>query len=304
MRTPITYCLLPFACGMSSRRPCPIRWTRTGKDLIFVALTVLPRYAVCTPERVEIGSHRVPALLVRPDAQGPHAGALIQHGYGAEKTDLLPLGVFLAAYGFVSLLPDAWAHGERLPVDGPSWKTEQSPDYFLTVIQHTLEDLREALGVLEERPEVDASRLLAGGFSMGAMLALILGTEDERVAAVGSLAGSPLPDLLGVSLFGTTLPSAELCDWAREHDAAAHITRLAPRPLLLSHGRTDDMVPVAGALRLYEAARPVYATYPDRLALLLYDQTHTVSQEQLIDAVNWIAPHFLLDDAASETLAG
>lgn len=279
-----------------------MRW----KGLLFVASNALPRYAVCTPERVEIGPHQVPALLVRPDAPGPHPGALIQHGFGAEKMDLLPLGVFLAAYGFVSLLPDAWVHGERLPANGPSWKTEQSPDYFLTVIQHTLEDLREALGVLAARPEVDESRLLAGGFSMGAMLALILGTEDERVAAVGSLAGSPLPDLLGVPHLGATLPSAELCAWAREHDAAARITRLAPKPLLLSHGRADDMVPVAGALRLYEAAKAAYAGAPDRLTLRLYDHTHTVSQEQIEDAVRWIAPHFLLDDEASETetLAG
>lgn len=271
-----------------------------------MAFNVQPRYAVCTPERVEIGPHRVPALLVRPDAPGPHAGALIQHGYGAEKMDLLPLGVFLAAYGFVSLLPDAWAHGERLPANGTSWKTEQSPDYFLTVIQHTLDDLREALGVLAARTEVDASRLLAGGFSMGAMLALILGTEDERVAAVGSLAGSPLPDLLGVPYFGATPPRAELRAWAREHDAAANIARLAPKPLLLSHGRADDMVPVAGALRLYEAAKAAYAAIPDRLTLLLYDHTHTVSPEQIADAVNWIAPHFLLDEEASdtETLAG
>ena len=72
---------------------------------MLVAFDFLPRYAVCTPERVEVGPHAVPALLVRPDAPGPHPGALIQHGYGAEKTDLLPLGVFLAAYGFVSLLP-------------------------------------------------------------------------------------------------------------------------------------------------------------------------------------------------------
>ncbi|HLZ25108.1 MAG TPA: dienelactone hydrolase family protein [Ktedonobacterales bacterium] len=269
-----------------------------------MAFDFLPRYAVCTPERVEVGPHAVPALLVRPDAPGPHPGALIQHGYGAEKTDLLPLGVFLAAYGFVSLLPDGWAHGERLPATGPTWKTEQSSDYFLTVIRHTLDDLRDALGVLADRPEVDADRMLAGGFSMGAMLALILGTEDERVAAVGALAGSPLPDLLGNSLFGGTTPCAELRDWAREHDAAAHVTSLAPKPLLISHGRADDMVPVAGALRLYEAATPAYAEHPDRLALRLYAHTHTVTQEQVEDAVSWIAPLLLSDDEASDSLAG
>jgi uncharacterized protein len=270
-----------------------------------VTFNLRPRYAVCPPERVEVGPHDVPALLVRPDASGPHPGALIQHGYRAEKADLLPLGMFLATYGFVSLLPDAWAHGERLPETGSSWKTEQSSDYFLTVIRHTLDDMRDALGVLATREEVDASRLLTGGFSMGAMLALILGTEDERVGAVGSLAGSPLPDLLGASLLGDTMPREEMRDWAREHDAAARIMRLAPKPLLISHGQTDDMVPVAGALRLYAAAESAYTEHPERLTLKLYDHTHTVSQEQIVDAVSWIAPYFLADDEEHhEALAG
>lgn len=269
-----------------------------------MAFEFLPRYAVREPERLLCGPRHVPALLVRPDAPGPHPGALIQHGYGAEKNDLLPLALFLASYGFVSLLPDAWGHGERLPRSGPTWQNTASPDYFLEVTRHTLDDAHEALTTLAERPEVRADKLLVGGFSMGAMVALILGTEDERAAGVVSIAGSPLPDLLGVALFGTTMPDAARLEWAREHDAAAQIARLAPRPLLLSHGREDDMVPVAGAIRLYEAAKPYYEAYPDRLALLLYEHTHTVTQEQILDAARWVETFFLEETGEDERIAG
>lgn len=269
-----------------------------------MAFDLLPRYSVAEPERITFGPHGVPALLVRPDAPGPHPGALIQHGYGAEKTDLLPLAVFLAAYGFVSLLPDAWGHGERLPKSGPTWQTTMSSDFFLDVTRHTLDDVRDALTLLVERPEVRNDKILTGGFSMGAMVALILGTEDERATGVVSIAGSPLPDLMGVSTFGPTTPDEPHCDWAREHDAAAHIASFAPKPLLLSHGREDDMVPVAGALRLYEAAKPYYAEQPERLALMLYEHTHTVTQEQIMDAAGWVATFFLDDSDEQQQIAG
>lgn len=269
-----------------------------------MAFEFLPRYAVCAPERVAFGSRDVPALLVRPDAPGPHAGALIQHGYGAEKADLLPLAVFLASYGFVSLLPDAWGHGERLPQSGQTWQNTASSSFFLQVARHTLDDAREALTLLASRSEVREDKILVGGFSMGAMVALILGTEDERAAGVVSIAGSPLPDLMGNALFGSALPDEAVLAWARDHDAAAHIADFAPKPLLLSHGREDDMVPVAGAIRLYEAAQPYYAAYPDRLALLLYEHTHTVTQEQIMDAARWVETFFLEDADEQEQIAG
>jgi dienelactone hydrolase len=261
-----------------------------------VGFALLPRFTVRDVERLSIGSAGVPALLVGPEAPGAHPAAIIQHGYRAAKEDLLPLAVYLAAYGFVSLLPDAWGHGERLPERGPSWQSETSPDYFVEVTRHTVAGLREALGVLAARPEVRADALVVGGFSMGAIASLIVGTEDARVAGVVSIAGSPLPDLMGTRLFDSQVPDEAAARWARGHDAATHIAHLAPRPLLLSHGRGDDMVPVAGALRLFEAAQPHYATHPERLALLLYDHRHSVTPEQVGDVVNWIAPLFLSDE--------
>jgi dienelactone hydrolase len=273
-----------------------------------VAAAALPRYAACEPERILISPNDTPALLVRPDAPGRHPAVLIQHGFAAAKTDVLPLALVLAAYGVVSLLPDAWEHGERVPAEGPRWATP-SKTYFLEVARHTLDDMAAALDLLEGLPGVRPDALLVGGFSMGAMLALILGTEDPRVAAVASLAGSPLPDLMDVPAFGLEPPSEELLAWARAHDAAANIHQLAPRPLLLSHGRDDDLVPVAGILRLHAAALPHYAGYPGRLELHLYDHTHTASPEQLGDAVSWVARFFLTSAdvpsrAASEELAG
>jgi uncharacterized protein len=244
-------------------------------------------------ERLDLRAGTVPALLMRPSGSGAHPAAVLQHGYGSRKEDLVPLGYALAAKGVVVLLADAWGHGERLPTDGPTWLTERTADYFFTVTRNTVDDVVEALNLLEKRQDVRSDRIVVGGFSMGAIVALLVGTEDERVAGVVSLAGAPLPDLLGVSIYGSTLPGEESRSYAMAHDAAdhLHLQKLAPKPLLISHGQRDDMVPVAGAIRLYESARPLYAAYPDRLALKLYDHTHIVGEQQMYDALEWMAPY-------------
>jgi len=257
-----------------------------------VAVEIVPQYGVGGVERVVMGKDDIPALLVRPETDLSRPAALMQHGWTAAKEDFLPLALLLATYGFVSLLPDAWGHGERLPQVGPTWKTQQSADYFLDVVRYTAGDIGAALTWLAEQPYVWSDALVIGGFSMGAMAALVAGTEDERVAAVVSVSGSPLPDLANVTMLGTNTPSAANQQWSREHDAAANIARLAPKPLLIQHGRHDDMVPVEGALRLYAAAQPHYAAHPDHLALMLYDHTHTVVEAQLRDALIWLAPLF------------
>jgi dienelactone hydrolase len=234
-----------------------------------VAVEIVPQFGVGGMERVVVGERTIPALLVRPATDDPRPATLMQHGWASSKEDFLPLALLLATYGFVSLLPDAWGHGERLPESGPSWKTQQSADYFLDVVRHTVGDMRDALAWLADQPYVRPDALAVGGFSMGAMAALV-----------------------NVTMLGMYTPSPANQHWLREHDAAANIARLAPKPLLIQHGRHDDMVPVEGALRLYAAAQPHYEQHPDRLALMLYDHTHTVVEAQLRDALAWLAPLF------------
>lgn len=248
------------------------------------------------PERVVVGPHNVPSLFTTPEATGRFPAVIMQHGLGSHKDELLPAALMLAAYGFAVLLPDAWGHGEH-PLRERVDVNAAPSDYFVEVTRETAETLHAAVSFLVKRPEARPDAIIMGGFSMGAMASLIAGIEDPRVAGIVSIAGSPLPDLVCEGATPWALPSDGACQWARQHDAAAMVSRLAPRPLMISHGKQDDMVPLAGALHLYEAAKPHYASYPERLRLMLYDHTHTVTPEQLNDAVQWMAPLFLDESA-------
>lgn len=260
-----------------------------------MATDFIPHDTPPSIQRVEIGPHAIPALLLQPQgaiSANSLPAVLIQHGYGAEKADLLPLASYLVARGFITLLPDAWGHGERFPASGPNWMTQITADYFMEVVRNTVDDMGFAFDYLGAVHGVRPDAMLAGGFSMGAVAALVFGTEDTRVAGVISASGSPLTDLLPVRLFGSAPPSPETEAWARAHDAVANIATLAPKPLLIQHGRADDMVPVGGSQRLYEAAQPLYAAHPNHLKLMLYPHTHLVSEQQMHDAVNWVATLF------------
>ena len=259
------------------------------------------RYAVRPPEHIAVGAESIPALVVRPEGDGPYPAALVQHGYGASKNDLLPLGQFLASYGFLALLPDAWGHGERFPSEGPNWMTGFSADFIVEVLRHTVADMSIALTALLDRPDVQPGGALLAGFSLGAVAALIVGTEDTRAAGVYSISGSPVPDLAHMMPLGMPGPHPDAERWALAHDAAEHLATLAPKPLLLQHGRNDDMVPVAGSLRLFEMAQPLYAAQPDHLKLMLYDHRHDVTEAEVAEGVQWLLPFFATPIEQAET---
>ncbi len=252
----------------------------------------MAHYAITPAEEVAVGPHEVPAMLVRPRADGRQPAAIIQHGYGADKTDLLPLGEYLAERGFIVLLPDAWGHGERLPLHGPSYLNTLSPDFIAETVIRTVDDVKACLDFLGNRPDVRADAISVGGFSMGAGVALMAGLRDARVAAVVSLAGASPQDLLLLRLPGLPPPSEELQRWAAEQDLARDLAGFAPRPLLLIHGRHDDMVSPQASQRIYDAALPLYRDYPERLALKWYDVSHMITVPMIVDAVDWIAPFF------------
>jgi fermentation-respiration switch protein FrsA (DUF1100 family) len=127
---------------------------------------------------------------------------------------------------------------------------------------------------------------------MGAGVALAVGMQDARVAAIVSIAGAAMQDLLSLRLPGIQPPSAELCRMAAEHDLGRELAGFAPRPLLLMHGRQDDMVDPQAAQRLYDAARPSYQEHPERLLLKWYNVSHMITVPMIVDAVDWLAPFF------------
>ena len=119
-------------------------------------------------------------------------------------------------------------------------------------------DSRAALEYIRGRKDIDASRLLVLGQSLGGACALAaLGegsTEGVRAIAIDS-AFLSYRQVANSVLGGTVLtrPLVALLI-SREHDPEDTIARLAGIPLLFIHGDRDGIVPLSNGQALFEAA--------------------------------------------------
>lgn len=178
------------------------------------------------------------------------ATVLLLHGTSADRASMLPEARLLAKARFGVLAFDwpgfgesegevRWGPAERAALEG-------------------------ALDWIARRPEVDASRLGALGFSMGGYMLAQVAAEDTRLKAL-AFAASPTnmrdqvlwesrrwgpfsrgPAILILNLSGMPLEDAppEQC-----------IGKIAPRPVLIFGGDADATVPPSMTRALFDAAR-------------------------------------------------
>jgi acetyl esterase/lipase len=189
------------------------------------------------------------ADLYRPAGDGPFPALVLVHGgawHGGRRAEMHRSGMRLARHGYLALSVDyRTAPGAHFPAP--------------------LCDVADALTWLAERPEVDAQRLGAWGYSAGAHLAALLALREPALTAC------PRPDLpvVKAAVVGGT-PSdlfrfdnlvvrdfvggspQELPDRYALASPARRVLPGAP-PFFLYHGRLDVLVPVEQSERLAAA---------------------------------------------------
>jgi dipeptidyl aminopeptidase/acylaminoacyl peptidase len=141
-------------------------------------------------------------------------------------------------------------------------------------------DLQTVLDYLNGLDNIDKSRLFLVGFSAGAAVSVYVASQDNRVSGVAACACpaeiTPVRGSNGWQAYIDHLreigvirdedfpPSVD--EWIKgfqEIYPINHIVGIAPRPVLIVHGRRDETVPVSHAERLYEAAG-----FPKKLVII------------------------------------
>ena len=152
------------------------------------------------------------------------------------------------------------------PYDGPRRKIPRDQiDEVVPKIWRATRDmaplLRDVGAYAARRREIDSTRILIVGASLGVPFALKAAAEDSRFAGVALLYGAA--DLGAWA----DRNIKNIPDWTRPlvrgsirlafHDLEPErlIPKISPRPVLLVSGRQDEMIPEDLARRLYEAAR-------------------------------------------------
>lgn len=211
-------------------------------------------------------------IEVEPRAPA-RASVIFLHGLGADGHDFEPVVPMLRTDGVRFVFP----HAPRLPVtiNGglvmPAWYDIRSlrfDDGEREDEAHIAETTRRVTELVERERErgIPAERIVLGGFSQGAAMALHVGLRHpERLAGLLALSGYlVLHDRI-----------------ERERSEANRDT-----PVLVCHGLLDDVVPIsagrasAAALRASAPEAPVeWHQYP---------MGHEVSAEELVAVGTWL----------------
>jgi len=227
----------------------------------------------------------VPAYLEVPRTSAPpYPCVVLLHGWSWSKECWYQddnyvsggnLRRALLAAGFAVFALDAQMHGDRIaendyavvniwPGSGPA----PQRNYFTLaeVCEQTVRDCRRGLDYLEQRAEVDAGRLAAVGYSMGAWQVFPLAAVEPRIRACVAAA----------------VPTER-----RGYDPVAphHYAAGIRQPFLIQLGRADEMATAPAGQRLYELlASPLKR-------LTWYDGGHSLPVAYVADATAWLQAH-------------
>lgn len=159
-------------------------------------------------------------------------------------------------------------------------------------------DLAGVVGFALEQMKADPLRLAVIGFSGGAATAIYTAAQDERIRAVAALS-SPAEFSFGkfkvkewlkrfreIGLIRNSNFPADENAWENEFKEISPrkwIDRISPRPVLIIHGRQDEVVPVEHASILFEKANN-----PKQLVIVEAGHRLKHSPEAVAGAVSWL----------------
>jgi uncharacterized protein len=198
---------------------------------------------------------RIGGWFFRAPGQGTAPAIVLCHGIWTGRRECLPLALRFREAGYNVLCFDFRAHGG-------------SDGRFISVGLHETNDVIGAVQYLKQRPEVDARRIGVVGFSMGAVATIQAAARCPDIAVV--VADSAYETFLDAVKYSFQLvtrvpefPMATMAmQWAKwmVHVDATQLRpidvvgRISPRPILITHGELDEIVPVRHAYTLFKAA--------------------------------------------------
>src|SRR6267142_5606903 len=220
----------------------------------------------------------ITANLYRPNRPGRYPGILLQSGHIQEgKPESQRLAANLALKGFVVLAFDPIGGGEReqtyngqlsrVVAGGATNEHLQAETQSLLigegVARYFIWDAMRSLDYLISRPEVDATRIGAVGYSGGGALTSYIGVLDPRVKAVASACSTNSFRVM----FARPFPKGEFHAemglpgfLSQGLDTADLVELAAPMPSITLATEGDFFTP-DGAKLVYEEARHWYGLY-------------------------------------------
>ncbi len=235
-------------------------------------------------------------LYLPTDQAGPVPGVIYVcgHAYSAHgaKTSYQRHGHTLAKHGYAALVIDPIQIAETAALHHGVLNQEMYEWYTRGYSPAGLEvwNVIRALDYLETRPEIDKDKFAITGRSGGAAMSWFSASVEPRLKVA-------IP-VMGIATYAVTVPDntqRRHCDCMypvnfRGHDLLHLASLIAPRPLLMAHGRLDPLFPVAGYQQVDETMSSLYASYgvPERFDNIVVETGHADSDLLRAEAVKWL----------------
>jgi len=216
--------------------------------------------------------------------------------YGA-KTQYQRHGISFAKNGYVAFILDPIQISETFALHHGVSHQEMYDWYSrgYTPAGPEVWNAMRAIDYLETRPEVDGTRIGITGRSGGAAMSFFTAAVDPRIKVA-------VP-VMGISTYAADVQENTQrlhCDCmfpinAAMHDMIDQGALIAPRPLLMMHGRRDDLFPVAGYTEFKEKVGALYAAYgrAGDFDNVVVDTAHADSDYLRERAVRWFDRYLL-----------
>ena len=212
---------------------------------------------------------------------------------GGDQSLSRTISSYLASRGIGCLFVQMAYYGPRRPPDSKVRLLSPDIKHTIKAIQQTVLDIRTAVAWLEQRNDVDKTRIGITGTSLGSMIGALSAEMEPSVSKVVVLLGGggliegyyDHPQALIVrkafELFGGT--KKQLVDLLAPVDPLTHAENLKSKQLLQIAGRNDVIVPPVMAQALWEKS--------GKQQIQWYDCGHYTAAFYFFDALNLIAQH-------------
>ena len=235
----------------------------------------------------------IPALALYKDNGKKKPLIITVHGYTGNKSSEIDYCLILAEEGFLPVSIDARLHGERAVPDFEERIAANFPKEMLGVMIGTAGDISLVIDYFVQRADVLPDRIGVMGISMGACIAYLATTLDDRIKASVPIIGSPGWDFSLApkdqdQFGGWPEPDDEMMALIVNYDPLNRVERFFPKALLMLNGVQDDVVLIDGPRQLYEKLQPLYQRQPKRLSFITYEGVgHEFTEEMHREAVDW-----------------
>ena len=183
----------------------------------------------------------------------------------------------LAKSGMLVIAIDAWWTGERYKRE---YATLAQSDPMAAVLRGYVEtalDVSQVIDSLSHRDDIDLNRIGVAGFSGGGIISLMAACKDDRIKAVVAWKAGPdfvkLTHLRGQgALINKSLnENAEFRTSLQQNDPINLYQSIPPKALALIGNFEDPLMPRQVVEALYEKLQHLYAMYPEKLMIKMYE---------------------------------